>query len=98
MIKRIIPSSGEALPVLGLGTWKTFDVSDTDIYPALEKVLTKLHAAKGTLIDSSPMYGKAEQVVGDVTSNMPIVDDFFYATKVWTTGKEEGIAQMENSF
>jgi diketogulonate reductase-like aldo/keto reductase len=97
MIKRIIPSSGEELPVLGLGTWQTFDVSDQS-YPVLKKVLTKLHDAGGTLIDTSPMYGKAEEVIGEITSGMPTANDFFYATKVWTTGKQEGIRQMESSF
>jgi diketogulonate reductase-like aldo/keto reductase len=98
MIQRIIPSSGEALPVIGLGTWQTFDVDDKAIYPTLEKVLRYLHAGGGALIDSSPMYGKAEEVVGDITSDMPERDDFFYATKVWTTGLPQGIREMEASF
>lgn len=97
MIKRIIPSSGEALPVMGLGTWKTFDVTGRQSYPVLEKVLHTVDAAGGTLIDSSPMYGRSEEVIGDITSGMETADDFFYATKVWTTGKQEGIMQMESS-
>ncbi len=96
MISRIIPSSGEALPIIGLGTWQTFDVNQT-VYPNLKEVLTKMHAAGATLIDSSPMYGKSEQVVGDITSEMPNANEFFYATKVWTTGLQEGIKQMEAS-
>ena len=96
MIKRIIPSSGEELPVIGLGTWQTFDVADKS-YPVLKNVLTTLHTAGGRLIDSSPMYGKAEKVIGDITSGMEIADDFFYATKVWTTGLQQGVAQMESS-
>jgi len=93
MITRIIPSSGEVLPVIGLGTWQTFDV-DSKAYPLLKEVLTKMHAAGAILIDSSPMYGKSEKVIGDITSTMPIADDFFYATKVWTTGLQQGIQQM----
>jgi diketogulonate reductase-like aldo/keto reductase len=96
MITRIIPSSGELLPVIGLGTWQTFDVG-SEKYPALEKVLSTMHDAGASLIDSSPMYGKSEKVVGDITASMPIADDFFYATKVWTTGLQEGIRQMETS-
>jgi diketogulonate reductase-like aldo/keto reductase len=56
-----------------------------------------MHRGGGSLIDSSPMYGHAEQVVGDITAGMETADDFFYATKVWTTGKSEGIRQMEAS-
>lgn len=97
MLQRIIPSSGEKLPVIGLGTWKCFDTTDTGRYPQLSAVLKNMHEQKGTLIDSSPMYGKAEQVIGDLTQEMKERDAFFYATKVWTTGREEGIAQMESS-
>ncbi|MGG9964016.1 aldo/keto reductase [Ferruginibacter sp. SUN106] len=96
MIKRIIPSSGEALPVIGLGTWQTFDVTG-NAYPGLKEVLTKMHTAGGTLIDSSPMYGRSENAIGDICSAMPAADDFFYATKVWTTGLQQGIEQMESS-
>ncbi len=98
MIQRMIPSSGEALPVIGLGTWQTFDVAGKQAYPALHQVLAELQCAGGKLIDSSPMYGRAEQVIGDITSGMEMANDFFYATKVWTTGLQEGIRQMESSF
>jgi len=96
MIKRIIPSSGELLPVIGLGTWQTFDV-DASAFSGLKQVLTVMHTAGATLIDSSPMYGKSEQVVGDITAGMPARNGFFYATKVWTTGLQEGIKQMKAS-
>lgn len=96
MITRIIPSSGEKLPVIGLGTWQTFDAG-TEKYEALQNVLTAMHTAGGSLIDSSPMYGRSEKVVGDITAAMPVANDFFYATKVWTTGLQEGIQQMEKS-
>lgn len=98
MLHRIIPSSGEALPVIGLGTWQTFDVQDEIAYPVLENVLNELHIAGGRLIDSSPMYGKAEQVIGEISSRMQTADDFFYATKVWTTGLQQGTREMEASF
>jgi len=96
MFTRIIPSSGEALPVIGLGTWQTFDV-DAHAYPNLKAVLQTMHTAGGRLIDSSPMYGQAEKVTGDITATMPVANDFFYATKVWTTGLKEGIQQMNSS-
>ncbi len=98
MIQRIIPSSGEGLPVIGLGTWQTFDVEDTAAYPQLEAVLSHFRQQGGTLLDSSPMYGRAEQVIGDITSGMTGSNDFFYATKVWTTGLLEGTRQIEASF
>lgn len=96
MIIRKIPSSGEELPVIGIGTWKSFDVDQND-YPGLTNVLSAMHEGGGRLIDSSPMYGKSEKVIGVITSQTPSINDFFYATKVWTTGKEEGIRQMEDS-
>jgi diketogulonate reductase-like aldo/keto reductase len=97
MIRRNIPPSGESLPVIGLGTWKTFDVENSNAYPQLTKVLDTLYQNGGRLIDSSPMYGRSEQVIGDIATTMTAGDDFFYATKVWTTGLQQGIDQMENS-
>jgi len=98
MIKRKIPSSGELLPVIGIGTWAQFDVgsSEAERQPLTEvlKVMTEKGA---TLIDSSPMYGMAEAVVGDLTQKLNPID-YFYATKVWTKGEQEGIAQMQSSF
>jgi diketogulonate reductase-like aldo/keto reductase len=96
MIRRTIPSTGEQLPVLGMGTWQTFDVPAGQA-DALKEVLLEMHTAGGRLIDSSPMYGRAEQVVGDLTSVLKEGPGFFYATKVWTTGKTAGISQMEVS-
>jgi diketogulonate reductase-like aldo/keto reductase len=84
------------LPVIGLGTWKVFDVA-ADKYPVLKDVLTQLHQVGARLIDSSPMYGRSEEVIGNITSDMQTANDFFYATKVWTTGLNEGIRQMEAS-
>jgi diketogulonate reductase-like aldo/keto reductase len=96
MIQRVIPSTGEAIPVIGLGTWQTFDVAKTE-YNKLGSVLTSMYEAGGRLIDSSPMYGRSEQVIGDLTSELQLPSLFFYATKVWTTGLHEGIRQMESS-
>lgn len=96
-MKRKIPSSGELLPVIGLGTWKTFDTTDRQQFPVLKEVLGCLHRSGGSVIDSSPMYGEAENVIGELTSSLQENDDFFYATKVWTNGREAGISQMQRS-
>jgi diketogulonate reductase-like aldo/keto reductase len=98
MTTRIIPRSGEALPMVGLGTWQTFDVgADVSARGQLKEVLHALVAAGGKLVDSSPMYGESERVVGDLTADLGLRDRLFFATKVWTSGREAGIRQMEQS-
>ena len=98
MLMRTIPSSDEKLPVVGLGTWRTFDVELTsDTRRQLEDVLSLFVKFSGRVIDSSPMYGRAEQVIGDLTATLGIRDKLFVATKVWTCGKESGISSMERS-
>ncbi|WP_250500724.1 aldo/keto reductase [Caballeronia sp. GAWG1-5s-s] len=98
MHKRPIPSTGEALPVVGCGTWRTFDVgNDADRRRELADVLRVLFAAGGSVIDSSPMYGSSEAVAGALLTELHARDKAFIATKVWTEGREEGIAQMEQS-
>jgi len=97
MLTRIITSSGEALPVIGLGTWQAFDTDITTAETPQKAVLEGMKSAGGTLIDSSPMYGKAEAAIGKLTGGT-FGEDFFYATKVWATGREEGIRQMNDSF
>jgi aryl-alcohol dehydrogenase-like predicted oxidoreductase len=96
---RPIPRSGEALPIVGLGTWQTFDVSPNAPERAeLKEVLRALVERGGKVVDSSPMYGEAERVVGDLTSDLALRDRLFFATKVWTRGRESGIREMEQSF
>lgn len=98
MLQRTIPASGEKLPVVGLGTWLQFDVgADAAAREPLTTVLQRMREMGGKLIDSSPMYGNAEAVVGDLTAASGHADHFFYATKVWTSGKQEGIQQMTAS-
>jgi len=98
MLTRAIPSSGEKLPVIGLGTWQTFDVDLTsDTRRQLEDVLSLFVKLGGRVIDSSPMYGHAEDVIGDLTATLGIREKLFVATKVWTRGKENGIRSMERS-
>src|SRR5438105_8778248 len=98
MLMRAIPSSGEKLPVIGLGTWRSFDVDLTaDNRRQLEEVLSLFVKLDGRVIDTSPMYGRAEQVIGDLTAALGIQEQLFLATKVWTHGKEQGIESMERS-
>ncbi len=95
---RPIPSSGEPLPVIGFGTWQAFDIGDNPTARAQrEDVLRLLFEAGGKLIDSSPMYGRSEDVVGDLLAKMDARDKAFLATKVWTWGRAQGIGQMEQS-
>lgn len=98
MLTRAIPSSGEPLPAIGLGTWQSFDVGgDPAVRAPLEAVLREFIALGGKLIDSSPMYGRAEEVAGDLVAKLGARERIFIATKVWTSGKAAGIAQMEDS-
>lgn len=98
MNTRPIPSSNEALPVIGCGTWVGFDVAPGSAErERLPEVLAALFAAGGTVIDSSPMYGRAEAVTGELLADSGNRDLAFLATKVWTRGREAGIRQMEQS-
>jgi len=99
MHTRKIPATGEALAVVGCGTWQTFDVGPAPAERAPRaEVLKVLFEAGGSAIDSSPMYGRAEEVVGDLVAAAGTRGKAFLATKVWTHGRAEGIAQMEQSF
>ncbi len=98
MAMRKIPSSGEMLPVIGLGTWQTFDVAnDATARAPLEAVLREFAALGGKLIDSSPMYGRSEDVSGELIAKRALREKLFIATKVWITGKAAGVAQAEES-
>ena len=94
MRTRAIPRTGETLPVIGMGTWRTFDTAERT---ALVDVVRTLFDGGGALIDSSPMYGRSETTVGEVLRDLKAEKRAFLATKVWTSGKEEGIAQMRES-
>jgi aryl-alcohol dehydrogenase-like predicted oxidoreductase len=98
MRTRRIPRTGEELPVIGLGTWQTFDVgaSEAERAPRLE-VLRAFLDAGGRAIDSSPMYGRSEEVTGDLLARLPGAPRPFLATKVWTRGREAGEAQVRAS-
>ena len=98
MITRAIPSTGEAMPVVGLGTWPVFDVgTDEAARRPLREVVKALVDAGGRMIDTSPMYGRSEGVVGDIVAGLGVRDKVFLATKVWISGRDQGIAQMARS-
>jgi diketogulonate reductase-like aldo/keto reductase len=98
-IMRAIPASGEQIAAIGLGTYQAFDVgsSASDRAP-LKEVLQGLVNNGGSLVDSSPMYGRAEEVVGDLNAELALRSSLFLATKVWTSGRDAGVRQMEESF
>jgi diketogulonate reductase-like aldo/keto reductase len=96
---KAIPKTGEMLPVVGLGTWQTFDIGETAAARnPLRAVMGEFARAGGRVIDSSPMYGSSEHVVGDIAHDLGIHKELFLATKVWTSGREAGVRQMEQSF
>ncbi len=98
MLTRPIPSSGVQVPVIGVGTWRGFDVGgDAAARAQLTGVLQALFEAGGRVIDSSPMYGSSEEVAGDLLAALTAHDRAFVATKVWTEGRQAGITQMEAS-
>jgi diketogulonate reductase-like aldo/keto reductase len=96
VIERAIPRTGEPLPVVGLGTWQTFDVSPGE-YESRARVLQRFVALGGRVVDSSPMYGRSETAVGDLAHQLRLHDRLFLATKVWIQGQQAGRAQMDDS-
>ena len=98
ILKRPIPRTGEMLPAVGVGTWQTFDVGvEAPERAELKEVLRLLVEGGGSVVDSSPMYGEAERVVGDLSAELRLREKLFFATKVWTRGRDAGIRQMESS-
>ena len=95
---RPIPATGERLPVIGLGTWQVFDVAEPGAeFAQARATLAALVAAGGRMVDSSPMYGRSETVLGDLMAQAGVRDKLFVATKVWTRGAREGVEQMLDS-
>ena len=95
---RAVPSSGEQLPVIGIGTWQTFDVGgDAAARGPLKEVLRAFFDGGGRVVDSSPMYGSSESVVGDLCRELGICAPLFLATKVRTRGREAGVREMQRS-
>jgi len=98
MATRRIGSSEESVPVIGMGSSNTFDVAESPAERSpLREVLQLFAASGGTVIDTSPMYGRAESVLGDLIDELHLRPKFWLATKVWTSGQAEGLRQIETS-
>ena len=98
MLTKLIPATGESLPVIGLGTYSVFDVdSTTEAIANSKEIVERLTGAGGSLLDTSPMYNRSERVIGDVIEAGVARSDVFLATKVWTDGRDAGIKQMNRS-
>lgn len=98
ILMKKIPASGESIPVIGMGSWLTFDVDDDEADRGrCIKVLETFFKHGGGMIDSSPMYGSSEEVIGYCLNKLPQQHGLFSATKVWIVGKSLGITQMNNS-
>lgn len=97
-LERTIPTSGEWLPAVGLGTWQVFDVAgDARELGHARETLRDFVGGGGRVVDSSPMYGSSETVTGQLAAELGVQAKLFVATKVWTSGKQAGIRQMEDS-
>ncbi len=97
-MRRRIPSSGETLPVIGMGTWLTFDVGDdAGARAARTRLLQAFLDHGGGMLDSSPMYGSAQEVIGHALARVRDRSALFSATKVWTLGRNAGVRQMEEA-
>ncbi len=98
MMRRPIPASDEQLPVIGLGTYKVFDVAGSHEEIATRRAIVDMLAdAGGSVIDTSPMYNRSEKVIGDIIASGSERKNLFLATKVWTNGRDAGIGQMGRS-
>src|SRR3970040_370794 len=97
IMTRKIPSTGEEIPAIGLGTWQVFDAgNDAKARAPLREVIAAFAKAGGRLVDSSPMYGSAESVAGDLVAELGLREKLFVATKVWTRGREDGLQPEED--
>ena len=96
---RQVPKTGERIPLVGLGTWQAFDLDSSHAeWGAAQQAVTIFLRSGGRVIDSSPMYGAAEAAIGTLVAASRGSPRPFLATKVWTSGRQAGIAQIERSF
>ena len=100
MLRRTIPSSGESLPIIGLGTSRVFDVDpeDREELKIRKEIIEVLLNNGGSLVDTSPMYGQSADLLGQILDDYPRRNELFLATKVWIKGKPEGAQQISESF
>ncbi|WP_407866921.1 aldo/keto reductase [Phyllobacterium phragmitis] len=87
IIRRAIPKTGEEIPVVGLGTFETFDILPGEPREHLREIMRRFHEAGGRVVDTSPLYGMSEVSVGDFATELGIADDLFITNKTWTTGE-----------
>ncbi|MGX5172643.1 aldo/keto reductase [Aliikangiella sp. IMCC44653] len=98
VLKKAIPASGELIPVIGMGSYQTFNVPmDSPQITNLTKVLQAFFASGGSFIDSSPMYGRSEEVLGTLIKQLKLTQPWFAASKVWTYGQQAGLAAIKES-
>lgn len=97
MMRRRIPGTQETLPVVGLGTSDEFEALNDTNADVLRNVLRRFHGLGGTLVDTAPIYGNAESVIGGLVAELELAEDLFVATKVRTSGRDAGLEQMERS-
>ena len=98
LLRKPIPSTGEMIPAIGMGTWVTFNIGDDAVARAQRtEVLRTFFAEGGGIIDSSPMYGSAEAVIGRVLAQLVPTPGLFSATKVWTSSGDDGPDEIETS-
>ena len=98
-VHRAIPSTGETIPAIGMGTWQTFNVGNVKpLRDARCDVLSRFLSAGGTMVDSSPMYGSSEAVLGYCATKNGVPESYFPITKVWTSSTSEGEQQIQDSF
>lgn len=98
ILQRAIPGTKELLPIIGMGTWQTFDIGEgKEQRKQMRDILAAFYNRGGRVLDSSPMYGRSEDVLGDLTADLKLLGQFFMATKVWTSGANRGIQQMKSS-
>lgn len=98
ILQRAIPGTKELLPIIGMGTWQTFDIGEgKEERTQMRDILRAFYNRGGRVLDSSPMYGRSEDVLGDLTADLKLLGQFFMATKVWTSGANRGIQQMKSS-
>src|SRR6266581_2502728 len=98
LLERSIPKTGEKIAAVGLGTWQVFDVAGNAAETAQARETLKTFVGLGgRVLDSSPMYGSSESVTGQLAAELGVESKLFVATKVWTSGRDAGVRQMEDS-